>query len=92
MVRVVLLFLLMAASLQAQAPVWDAAARDAWWAEHPDPAGWRQAAGGKLAELVQSYQPTPAGELSPALAGWFNHLRWVSMVSAFDLTAAGLTV
>lgn len=92
MFRVGVLFFLMTACLWADAPAWDAAARDAWWAENKEPESWRKASMAKMAELIQSYQPAPSGELSPALTGWFNHLRWVSMLPAGDFAATGMTV
>lgn len=92
MFRTVALFLLLTVFLQAEAQVWDAAARDMWWSGNQEAEGWRKAASSTMKELVQSYQPSPAGELSPALVGWFNHLRWVSLLPAEEFAKTGLTV
>jgi len=92
MIKALFLLFLLTTTLQAEAPAWNAATRDAWWAEHGDPSTWRKAALSQMAELIVSYQPTVEGELSPQLTSWFNHVRWISLLSPDQFAESGLTV
>jgi len=77
--------------LKGEVPAWDAAARDAWWAENNSPAKWRDAGTSMLHELLKEFQVSDSGDMPPALVARFNHARWVRLLSPDEFTATGLT-
>jgi hypothetical protein len=68
------------AGAQTTLPAWSADADHAWWAAHPTPDQWPQAAEALKAELDAAYKQDGASVFSqPDFQNWIEQLEWVRL-------------